>query len=305
MADQHYSPLRYPGGKASLFDFLVKTLEYNDINYGKYVEGFAGGAGAALKLLMLEHVGDVYLNDKDIFIYKFWKAVVNETEELNRLIYDAEISTEKWRYRNRILNDPTLQSNISDLEMGFTCFFLNRCNRSGILASGPIGGLEQNGDWKIDARFNKEALIKRIEKIALYKDRIHLYNLDIVKFLKIIRDKSFRQEDVLLYLDPPYVEQGDQLYRHYFNVEDHQRLAKHLQSFEKHNWIVSYDDNELIHRIYKEVTRNIFEFNYFANRTKVGRELVITSKQFVLPDTYTHYSKTKLIENNQYQANAM
>jgi DNA adenine methylase len=302
MADQYYSPLRYPGGKASLFDFLVKTIEQNNINYGKYVEGFAGGAGAALKLLMLEYVGDIYLNDKDEFIYKFWKSVIFDTEELNRMIYDCTPTIAEWEYRHNILNDPILQSNLSDVELGYTCFFLNRCNRSGILKGGPIGGNDQTGPWKIDARFNKSALIKRIEKIAFYKDRIHLYNLDIIKFLKKIEKMSFPEKEVLLYLDPPYVEQGNQLYRHFFNETDHIKLANHLQSVENHNWIVSYDDNVLIHQIYKQVTKNIFEFNYFANKTKVGSELIISSKQFILPESYVHYSKVKNIESRQFQA---
>lgn len=294
MIEKYYSPLRYPGGKASLFDFLVRTIEHNNIKYGTYAEGFAGGAGAALKLLMLEHVEHIHLNDKDIFVYKFWKSVLYHTNDLCNLIKDSILTIEEWRYRHEILLNQELQNSLSDIEIGFTCFYLNRCNRSGILTSGPIGGLEQNGKWKIDARYNKDSLIKRIKRIALYSDRIHLSNLDVIDFLKSFRKFNIRQEDVLHYLDPPYVEQGEQLYRHSFKEYDHERLSVYLQKKEKYNWLVSYDDNPLIHNIYKEVTRNIFEFNYFVNRIKVGRELIISSKQFIIPTIHNHYSKTKL-----------
>jgi DNA adenine methylase len=305
VTEQYYSPLRYPGGKASLYDFLVRTIEANKINYGIYAEGFAGGAGAALKLLMLEYVGDIYLNDKDEFIYKFWKSVLYDTDCLCKLIHDSALTIEEWKYRHSLLVNDELRVGLSDVEVGFTGFYMNRCNRSGILTGGPIGGLEQTGNWKIDARFNKEGLIKRIEKIALYAKRIHLSNLDVVDFLKGFRKHEFRQRDVLHYLDPPYVEQGEQLYRHSFKKADHQRLASYLQTEETYKWLVSYDDNPLVHQIYKEVNKNIFEFNYFVNRTKVGRELIISSKHFTLPETYNHYSKTKLLEQSDYQPTAV
>ena len=299
MSTHHYSPLRYPGGKTSLFDFLLKSLEKNNINYGTYVEGYAGGAGAALKLLMLEYVGDIYLNDKDPLLSTFWEAVLNHTEDLTRLIFNTEASIDNWTYRHNLLNNKNIERDISIPELAFTCFYLNRCNRSGILAGGPIGGNDQTGTWKIDARYNKLELIKRIELIALYKDRIHVSNKDAVTFLRNFERLNYDKSKVLLYLDPPYVRQGKELYRHYFHKKDHIRLAQFLQKETKYKWIVSYDDHELIHEIYKEVTKNIFEFNYYANRTKVGRELVISSKNFILPDIFEHYSRMRGIDQDE------
>ncbi len=289
----NYSPLRYPGGKSSLYDFLKKAVELNTTSDGTYIECFAGGAGAALKLLMLEDVYDIVLNDKDEFIFKFWKSVLNQPEDLNKLIYDTKITIDEWKFRKKIYSDIKLKSEMSDLEIGFTTFFLNRSNRSGILHAGAIGGANQSGNWKLDARFNKNTLISKIEKIALYKDRIKISNLDAIDFLKKIK-RSISKEDVFLYLDPPYVEQGNGLYKEKYSKTDHTNLSKYLQrSFKKHSWLVSYDDHPLINKCYKEVEKNILEFNYFANKTKVGRELVICSKQFNVPKNYNHYSKEK------------
>lgn len=297
MISQHYSPLRYPGGKVSLYDFLKKMIIHNNVIDGIYAEGFAGGAGAALKLLMLEDVNEIYLNDSDIFIYKFWYCVLNNTEQLVKKIHDTPVSINEWKYRKEIVKSSDLKE-FSDLELAFTTFFLNRCNRSGILKAGVIGGNEQSGNWKIDARYNKKDLIKRIELISCYKDRIKLFNKDILTFLKDISKEKHSSKDIFVYLDPPYVEQGKDLYLNYFNENDHKRLAKYLQKNFNYKWVTSYDDHELIHNIYKEVHKNIFEFNYFVNRTKIGRELLIASKNCKMINSYNHYSRKKAMQSS-------
>lgn len=291
----NYSPLRYPGGKSSLYDFLKRTIRINGIDDGIYVEPFAGGAGAALKLLMLEDVYQIYLNDKDEMVYKFWYSILNHTDEFIELIHNAKIHMDEWNYRRQILLNPTLRNSLSDLEIGFTTFYLNRCNRSGILKAGVIGGNNQDGNWKMDARFNKIDLASKIRKIAYYKDRIKIYNLDAVDFIINIEKKIQDKTSLLVYLDPPYVEQGEGLYNTFFKEQDHIKLSKYLQKKSKSHWLVSYDDHPLIHSIYKEVNKNIFEFNYFANKTKVGRELVICSKSCKMTESYLHYSKKKLM----------
>jgi DNA adenine methylase len=295
MKSYYYSPLRYPGGKASLYNFLVKALEINNINYGVYAEGFAGGAGAALTLLMQEDVGSIYLNDVDFFVYSFWWSVLNDTEELSRLIYDTVPNVNDWDHYSGIYSSflKTENSSISKTIAAFAAFYLNRCNRSGILSAGPIGGKDQRGKWKIDARFNKAELINRIQKVALYKDRIKVTNYDIIKFLRWFQEQGHSPESTLIYLDPPYVEQGEQLYKHFFNYRKHSDLAKYLQLSVNYKWIVSYDDVPSVHLMYKQVRKNILEFNYFANRTKIGKELIMSSKGFLLPNRYEHYSKVR------------
>lgn len=70
------------------------------------------------------------------------------------------------------------------LTIGFSTFFLNRTNRSGILKGGVIGGKNQEGQWKLDARYNKSDLISRIQKISKNRERIDLYNMDAIDFIK-------------------------------------------------------------------------------------------------------------------------
>ena len=42
-----YSPLRYPGGKGKLTNFVKKIVEENDLFGGHYVEAYAGGGGGS------------------------------------------------------------------------------------------------------------------------------------------------------------------------------------------------------------------------------------------------------------------
>lgn len=296
MVNKHYSPLRYPGGKSSLYDFLKGAINKNDIIDGAYAECYAGGAGAALKLLLFEDVHTIYLNDKDSLIYKFWHSVLNNTEDIVKKIYDTRVSYDEWVYRRKVLRDEEIQKGLSDIELGFTAFFLNRCNRSGILNAGAIGGVEQTGDWKIDARYNKQDLIKRIELISLYKDRIILSNYDALSFLKMISKKGYTEKELLVYLDPPYVIQGKELYRHYYTKSDHVKLGRYLQQTQNLNWILSYDDDPLIHQIFTGTEKNIFEFKYYANKTKIGRELIIKSANCKIPNSYQQYSQKKKLE---------
>lgn len=192
------SPLRYPGGKKKLTGFIKDVIECNDLLGGTYIEPFAGGASVALSLLFTEYVNNIVINDIDRSIYAFWHSVINSTEELCRLIRNTTVSVEEWD-RQRAVQEHKGDCDV--LELGFSTFFLNRTNRSGIVKGGIIGGREQTGKWKIDCRYNRADLIKRIEKVALYANRIELHNQDAIDFINAIR--PVLGANVLIYFDPP------------------------------------------------------------------------------------------------------
>src|SRR5690606_30037391 len=168
------TPLRYPGGKQKLSPFIKQILSHNQID-GHYVEPYAGGAGVALELLLSNCVQNIHLNDSDIRLFAFWHSIKNHSEEFCRRIARASLNIEEWKYRREILRAP---ENYDLFEVGFSTFYLNRCNRSGVLNAGVIGGLNQDGNYKMDARFSRNDLIRRIEAIRLFKDNIFLSNLD-------------------------------------------------------------------------------------------------------------------------------
>jgi DNA adenine methylase len=284
------SPLRYPGGKHSLTEFIAETLRINGLTDCKYVEPFAGGAGAALNLLVLEHVGSIHLNDLDDGVYCFWKSVITKTSALAQLIRKTEVSVAEWHRQRAIAQKG---SKVSQLDRGFAFFFLNRCNRSGVFNAGPIGGQKQTGNYLIDARFNREDLISRIEAIAEYKDRIFLSKRSAIPFLKTLGDL---QEDYFVYLDPPYYEKGKSLYARAFEDRDHRRLAKYLQG-QPFPWLLTYDDVPFIRDLYRSA-KNVIFLNYCVRSVRVGRELVIPSPKCKLPKA--HLDQT--INSAQFRA---
>lgn len=279
------SPLRYPGGKSSFSRLLAEFIELNNLQDGVYVEPYAGGAGAGLNLLFSERVNNIIINDADRFIYLFWKSILFDTERFIKLINDTPISIDEWQRRRQILQSA---QSYPELEIAFSTFYLNRCNRSGILYAGPIGGQSQTGKWRLDARFNKKELIRRMGKIALFNSRISVYNLDAIEFIEqCVLPLAVPNNRLLVYLDPPYYSKGDQLYLNYYAAEDHITLAEFINAQVGFKWIISYDNVPQVRQLYGERATNVFFLYYSAHSAKVGSEVVIYCPNCVRPDIST------------------
>jgi len=266
---RYYSPLRYPGGKTILFPFLVKKIEESGLHDVTYVEPFAGGAGAALALLFNEVVDHIVINDLDKAIYAFWRSAIFESERFIQKLERTPVNVKEWRKQKAIYENKRSKR----FDLGFATFFLNRTNRSGILNGGPIGGLDQTGKWKIDARYNKKALIQRIREIAEYKSRITVTNEDGVSLV----GRYLRKKNTFIYLDPPYYEKAADLYLNIFEEKDHARLAKKLNAHPDATWLLTYDDKPAILKLYSERETINFSLSYNAYETRQGRELMILS----------------------------
>lgn len=265
------SPLRYPGGKALLASAISTIIADNGYSDAYYAEPFAGGSGAALDLLFSERVWKILLNDADFHIFAFWKSIINETERFCKKIKTVPLTIAQWKKQKKIFDDV---DNCSLFDVGFATFYLNRTNRSGILDGRPIGGLEQKGKWKIDARFNRTDLINRIEKIACYKGRINIYNLEARLFLAYLNNST---ENIFVYLDPPYYKQGPELYLNFYTPDDHKLLAYYIQNQFRHPWIITYDNSKEVAELYKIQKSLAFELSYSVNSHKTGSELLFFS----------------------------
>jgi DNA adenine methylase len=272
-----YTPLRYPGGKGKFAHFIKSIFEQNNFLDGHYVEPYAGGAGVALELLNLEYASHIHINDLDPAIFSFWEATVNFPEELCQLINDTPINMDVWKRQKEVLLNTERHS---VLEIGFATLFLNRTNRSGILKAGVIGGKLQSGEWKMDVRFNKHELIKRILKIANYKNRIHIYNLDAVDLLTTVTPNL--PDNSLIYLDPPYYVKGSGLYRNFYTHDDHVRIEKTLRDVDK-PWIVSYDNVDEIKGIYSNYRQDEYFLSYTVQEKKQGSEVMIYGPSIEIP----------------------
>lgn len=273
------SPLRYPGGKARLFKYFLRLIHQNRLRDCRYVEPFSGGAALALELLLGHVVDTIHLNDLDRAVYAFWHSAVNRNTELRKRIEAAPVTMDTWH----ACRDVYRQADESDLlDLGFATFFLNRTNRSGILTGGVIGGLKQQGTWRLDARFNKKNLLQRIEAIGMWKSRITVTQLDACELVEGYVDEG--DSRTLIYLDPPYVEKGPKLYLNAYVEDDHRALGKVVGRLTC-PWVVSYDSHHLVDEIYGRYREQDMRLHYSAREhTRVGREKVFFSDQLSPPD---------------------
>ncbi len=220
------------------------------------------------------------INDKDRCIHAFWDAVVNKTDRFVKLVRDTPLTVEEWQRQRQIYLAPDQHSGV---RVGFATFYLNRCNRSGIIGNaGLIGGQKQTGKWKLDARFNREDLVARIQRIARYRDRITLSSLDAKNLLEVELPKPSLVDRAFVYLDPPYYCKGSQLYLNHYKPEDHKTLADFLTSA-KFAWVMSYDNTPEIHKLYDSYRKVSFNLGYSAREWKIGKELMIVPPQLHFP----------------------
>lgn len=265
-----YSPLRYPGGKGKLAPFMGLMINKMNIKNGTYIEPFAGGAGVALMLLMEGYVDDIVINDYDKAIYSVWRAIISEPENLVDRILDTPINIDEWKKQKEIYVE---QNKKYSLDLAFATFFLNRTNRSGILKGGPIGGFEQTGNYGIDARYNAEKLVERIRAVAKYKKHIKVYNKEIVSFIESVLPNY--GQNSMTYFDPPYFNKGPELYKNFFDKEDHAKIAQLILNGVSGNWIITYDDTPEIIELYKQQCIRRYDLNYSAANTGKSSEVIV------------------------------
>jgi len=267
-----YSPLRYPGGKARIVNYIKQIFEENSLRGGVYVEPYAGGASVALTLLFEGYVSKIIINDIDRSIFAFWYSVLNETDKFCKLIKKTPVNLKTWKAQKEIQKE---KKTCDLLKLGFSTFFLNRTNFSGIIKAGVIGGQKQGGEWKIDARYNKEDLICKIKEIALYKHQIEIYNLDTIELINSLKKRLPKK--TLFFFDPPYYVKGKDLYLNYYNDEDHREVAEEIGKIMKQKWILTYDNVDFISNLYDNYKQLNYSLNYSAASARKGNELMIFS----------------------------
>lgn len=191
------SPLRYPGGKYKIYNKVKTLIESNEWGAKTYVEPFAGGFAVGIGLLQDGVVQSAIINDFDSHIYNFWNAVFNQTDALIGMIENTPITMYERERQKMSYDNP----NSGSLEDGFATLFLNRVNYSGVIKGGAIGGAAQNGRYKLDCRFPKKEIIKRIYDVAKFRDSVQLYNSDAGQL--IAETLSGQMSELFFNIDPP------------------------------------------------------------------------------------------------------
>lgn len=275
LCERYASPLRYPGGKGSFAGLLREVLKVNfGDNRPAYAEPFAGGAGAALRLLFSGHVSGLMLNDADRRIYCFWQAVLTENRRFCEKVQSVPLTISEWKKQKAICAKPRSHRLF---DVGFAAFYLNRCNRSGVIrGAGPIGGYTQTAEHGLEARFNRTSLVARLQRVGDARDAIQVSNLDALDFLVGRMPRGNGRKAIFVYLDPPYVGQGRRLYMNRYRPADHRSLASYLKRQRDLPWMVSYDDSKFIRSLYDGCTlRTVGTWYSLQNRKKENELLFL------------------------------
>jgi DNA adenine methylase len=277
-----HSPLRYPGGKNCIFPFVSSLIAENGLTGCKYIEPYAGGAGLALRLLFEEYAGTIVINDLDPLVHAFWCMCVNEPERFIRWIDRTPVTVATWQKCKEKIRR---RESADDFELATSFFFLNRTNVSGVLKGGIIGGVAQTGNYKIDARFNKVELIRKVEKIARFSSRIRVANLDGVELIKSCAADT---AESFIYLDPPYYQKGANLYLNAFKDADHEKLAKFVSKLST-PWLLSYDNHSFITNLYQHFEKRAYKLQH-STSNKIGDEVLIFSAMTRFQNSLGHLS---------------
>lgn len=284
------SPLRYPGGKLWLVDYIEHVLDENNLRPRLFIEPFAGGASVALSLLARDKVETIGLVDRDPLIAAFWDTVFHDADWLIEKIKTVDVTLERWRHYKAAIP-------IDSRERALACLFLNRTSYSGILAprAGPIGGQAQTSHYTIDCRFPRDTLIERIERLAAWAGRVAFVRhgsweegIAHVSRLLGANATQLSGSDVFYYLDPPFFQKAERLYTHYFRDADHRRLCDALTGLKEH-WVLSYDACDDVEALYRDVGNRVYlDLSYSTATARTKRrerkvEAIIAHPAVALP----------------------
>ncbi len=281
LSGRYVSPLRYPGGKGFISDYLESVIDMNGLRGCAYYEPFAGGAGAALRLLMDGVVSEIHLNDLDPRITAFWWSVLEEPDRFINAIMTVPLNLEEWGRQKRICSDADKSR---QFELGFSTFYLNRCNRSGVLmGAAPIGGYKQFGKWRMNARFYRATLAERVRSIACLRESIHITGLDALDFMRDLVIPANQRARIFVYLDPPYHLAGNRLYFNKYDDADHTALAQAMINEADLAWVASYNNVGLIRDLYADCVVSTRLVRYAMQNHHVAQELTIAAPTIHLP----------------------
>lgn len=251
-----------------------------------WMEPFAGGAGAGLALLNADRVPEVWLVERNRALAALWRAMCEQGDELAAQVAGTVPDLKVWHQAKATLQAGEAGEQLDDLELGFAAFMLNRCSRSGMVNQrvGPIGGKHQSGRWTVASRFNAAELADRIRRVHEFAQhgRLAIAEDDGIGRIEDLNDSGIGDE-VMLFVDPPYLREGNNLYASGMTTADHQRLADALNGC-RTPWILTYDDEPIVaDHLYRDRRILAYQIPNTANRQRIAWEFAVFSDNLRLP----------------------
>ena len=260
---RYLSPLRYPGAKSLLYPVLggifEGAIERAGMSFDLLVEPFAGGASTSLRLVAEGKVERVLLADADPVVAAFWQVAAADTDYIIDRMHDeyaryvdvgGAAALARWDHWKHWTPTPGDSNASVRRDRAMRCLFLNRTTFSGILhgRAGPLGGRAQTSKHTIGCRFNPDDLAERLRFIEhLYRSNrlVDVWRADWRTTLDTIasRYKLLLPDNVVAYLDPPYLTKSERLYPEAAGAFPHAELAAYLRSEARFRWVLSYDND--------------------------------------------------------------
>ncbi len=166
----------------------------------------------------------------------------------------------------------------NDADLGLAAFLVNRCSRSGIVNSkaGPIGGQAQASKDGLTARFDSRGLADRIRDLAPFTHRLRYLGPDGISAIEELDGDAGVEDELLMFVDPPYVQEGNRLYAAGMTRQDHARLAAALNTTPT-RWLLTYDTHPAVLDWYPHRRVMEFDLRYSANTRRAASEFVVLS----------------------------
>lgn len=263
---------RYPGGKSKLVKYIQPYLleRYN----GSLISPFVGAGHVEVALLHKKSPKFIWLNDIDAGISSIWKAIYSYPLKLLHKIGKYEPSVNDFYDFRITLSEIGIPKGVEDItDVALMKLAIHQMSYSGlgVMAGGPIGGQSQSSRYNVGCRWNRSKLSQKIVDVnkLLQRAEVKITSWD---FEEVLKDK---RAVGLVYLDPPYVKKGTELYKFSFTEQDHWRLSELL--YKRDRWVLSYDDEEVIRRFYSFAQVHEVPVNYSIKGARKTRELIITN----------------------------
>lgn len=251
------SVYRYPGGKTRIVDYLYNEMK--NMNKGKLVSPFTGGGSFELAMLEAGIVEELHLNDLDYGVYSLYKTIKEDPDYLiNKLLTSDPEHSDYFAAQEKIKNK---YKGTNTREAAWTSLLVNRLAFSGIPKANPMGGKSGTKE-KLQARWNPKELIRRINKIHSISDKYTITNQNAIELI----EEEYWSDDTSIFIDPPYLLKGKELYNEFYVERDHLELSVLLDTlhrgFPGADVLVTYDFHKFIDEIFEEPEKEIINRKY-------------------------------------------
>lgn len=261
---------RYPGGKSKRLRPIRRNLDPLLKDARLYAEPFWGGGSVGLSVAKDYPDIEIWLSDLDEYISSFWDALVSGTDEEFQRLLDFIRQVPTIELFKELRQSPPKDK----IERAYHAVFFNRCTFSGISRSGPLGGWQQDGLYKIGDRYNRERIITDCaEARTLLRGRTTVFNKDAVELIREVPD------DAVLFIDPPYVQKGKSLYRKFFEPKQHRALMDVLRG--RTRWVTTYDKTPEVEALYSWATLSEMDAKYSIR--SFNKSHAATSEYIITP----------------------